>query len=193
MSVRNTLAAALAAALLLAGCKEQTPIPHTPAIIKIVSGGGQSGELSSALDSALVVQVLDAATKPVSGVSLTWTQSGGGSLSATSTTSDNDGKSTVKWTLAPTPGNQVVTVTSTQIVGVSVSFVANNGAMITGTVAAAGGTPFATFSRAPAPKSKRCAARVRRRVGRRCRPQARESVASHPTGSSLGSRATRWV
>ena len=57
MSVRNTLAAALAAAVLLAGCKEQTPIPHTPAIIKIVSGGGQSGDLSSALDSALVVQV----------------------------------------------------------------------------------------------------------------------------------------
>jgi hypothetical protein len=150
MSVRNTLAATLAATLLLAGCKEQTPIPHTAAIIKIVSGGGQSGDLSSALDSALVVQVLDAATKPVAGVSLTWTQSGGGSLSATSTTSDNDGKSTVKWTLAPTPGNQVVTVTSTQIVGVSVSFVANNGAMITGTVAAAGGTPFATFSRSPA-------------------------------------------
>ena len=85
----------------------------------------------------------------MSGVALTWTATGGGTVSAASTTTDNDGKSTVKWTLAPTTGNQVVTVTSTQIAGVSVSFVANNGATITGTVAAAGGTPFATFSRSP--------------------------------------------
>jgi hypothetical protein len=149
MSVRHTLTAALAAAVLLAGCKEQTPIPHTPAVIKIISGGGQSGDVSAALDSSLVVQVLDAAAKSVSGVPLAWTVTGGGSVSAASTTSDNDGKSTVKWTLAPTTGNQVVTVTSSQIAGVSVSFVANNGATITGTVAAAGGTPFATFSRSP--------------------------------------------
>ena len=144
MSVRNTLAAALAAAVLLAGCKEQTPIPHTPTIIKIVSGGGQSGDLSSALDSALVVQVLDGATKPVAGVSLTWTQSGGGSLSAT--IDDQRQRRQVDCQMdarADAPAMQVVTVTSTQIAGVSVSFVANNGATITGTVTAAGGTPFA--------------------------------------------------
>lgn len=150
MSVRPVFAVALVATALVSGCKEQTPIPHTPAVIKIVSGANQSGDLSAALDSSLVVQVFDAGSKAVAGVALTWTTTGGGAVSASTTTTDNDGKSTVKWTLASTPGNQVVTVTSTQITGVSVSFVANNGAIISGTVSAASGTPFATFSRSPA-------------------------------------------
>jgi Subtilase family len=148
MSVRFISAAACAAALVLVGCKDHATIPHTPAILKIVSGANQSGDLSAPLDSALVVQVLDAANKSVSGVALTWTVTAGGSLSATSTTTDNDGKSSVKWTLAPTAGTQVATVTSSQI-GASVSFVATNGATITGTVSAAPFTPYATFSRVP--------------------------------------------
>jgi hypothetical protein len=45
-------------------------------------------------------------------------------------------------------GTQVVTVTSTQIPGASVSFVANNGAVITGNVSPALTNPFSpTFSR----------------------------------------------
>lgn len=149
MSVRYIPIAALVAAVFLAGCKDETPIPHTAAVLKIVSGADQSGDLSKALDSSLVVQVLDAASRPVSGVPLTWTATSGGSVSPASTTTDKDGKSTVKWTLAPTVGNQVVTVTSSQITGVSVSFVASNGAIITGNVTAAAVTPFATFSRSP--------------------------------------------
>ena len=149
MSVRFASAAACAAVLLLGACKEQSPIPHTPAIIKVLSGSNQSGDLAATLDSALVVQVLDAATKPVSGVTLSWAATGGGTLSTASTTTDGDGKSSVKWTLAPTAGTQVVTVTSSQITGASVSFVATNGATITGTISAAAVTPFATFSRMP--------------------------------------------
>lgn len=149
MSIRKVITAALAGAALLAGCKEQTPIPHTPAVIKIVSGGGQSADVASALDSTLVVQVLDAASRPVSGVAVTWTAINGGTVAPLSPTTDGDGKASAKWTLGTTVGNQVVTVTSTQIAGVSVSFVANNGATITGTIAAAGGLPYATFSRAP--------------------------------------------
>src|SRR5262249_55072908 len=97
---------------------------------------------------------------------LAWTATGGGTLSATSSTTDNDGKSSVKWTLAPTAGTQVVTVTSTQIVGVSVSFLASNGATITGTVSAAPVTPFATFSRGPS-RSASLSASPTRRVTRR--------------------------
>jgi subtilisin family serine protease len=81
-------------------------------------------------------------------VSLTWTVIGGGTLSSTSTTTGKDGRSKVTWTLAPSTGTQVVTVTSRAISGASVSFVANNGATITGTVSASGASPFgATFSR----------------------------------------------
>jgi len=139
-----------ATALLVGACRDTSPVSHAPVVLKIISGANQSADLSTALDSSLVVQVLDAASKPVSGVSLTWTVTGGGSLSAAATTTGNDGKSSVKWTLAAAAGVQVVSVTSSQMSGAGVSFVASNGATITGTVTAAPSTPFATFSRAPA-------------------------------------------
>jgi len=150
MSVRALFPLALLATGLVAACKEQSPISHSPTHLVIVSGGNQSGDLSAALAQPLVVQALDGANRSVSGVPLTWTVTGGGTVSPTTSTTDNDGKSTVNWTLAPTAGVQVVTVTSTQINAVSVSFVANNGAVISGTVAVANAMPFGgSFSRTP--------------------------------------------
>jgi hypothetical protein len=148
MSSRVLVSIALVTAGLVAGCKEQTPIPHTPTHLIIVSGGNQSGDISTSLALPLVVQALDGANRSVAGVPVAWTVTGGGSVSAATGTTDNDGKATVTWTLAPVAGVQVVTVTSTQISTASVSFVANNGAVISGTVTSAGGTPFgANFSR----------------------------------------------
>ncbi len=139
------------AAALLAGCKDGSPIPHTPTHLVVVSGANQSADLSAPLDSALVVRVLDGAEKPVAGVLISWTVTGGGAVSAATSTTDKNGQATVTWTLAPTAGVQVVTVTSAQIAGASVSFVANNGATISGTITPAGGLPFgAAFSRAAA-------------------------------------------
>ena len=139
---------------LTAGCRDSSPVPHTATYLKIVSGSNQSGDLSAPLDSVLVVQVFDGANKSVANVPLTWTATGGGSISQTSTTTDKDGRSSVKWTLAPTAGLQVVTVTSSEIAGGSVSFVASNGSMITGTVATNGTqSPFAAFSKARAGRS----------------------------------------
>src|SRR5262249_47672147 len=60
---------------------------------------------------------------------------GGGALSASTSTTDNDGLSSVKWTLSSTVGTQVVTVTSSQIGGASVSFVAGQRPTNNGTVA----------------------------------------------------------
>ena len=171
MPVRSFPLLGVLAAALVIGCSDSSPISHAPTHLQIVSGASQIGELSKALDSALVVRVLDGADKPVSGVPLAWTVVGGGALSTTSTTTDNDGKAKVTWTLAPTVGVQVVTVTSSQISGASVSFIANNGATITGVVTPAGGLPFgASFSRAatgsarfasaPAPKHRRSSNRI---------------------------------
>src|SRR5215475_9136379 len=101
MSARTFSAAACVAALLLSACSDHTSIPHTPTTIKILSGANQSGDVSAPLDSALVVEVIDAAGRSVSGIALTWAPLNGGSLSATATTTDNDGISSVKWTLAP--------------------------------------------------------------------------------------------
>jgi len=147
MSFRATTAVALAAAALLA-CHDSPTIPHTPTSIVVVSGNNQSANVATALDSALVVRVLDGAGKPVSGVSLKWTVVGGGSLSATTSSTDNNGLSSVNWTLAPAVGAQVVTVSSAQIGGASASFVAGNGPTIMGTVTSIAVNPFgATFSR----------------------------------------------
>jgi hypothetical protein len=148
MSSRVRVLIALLTAGLVAGCKDQAPIPHTPTHLVIVSGGGQSGDVSTSLALPLVVQALDGASRSVAGVPVVWTVTGGGSVSAASGTTDNDGKATVTWTLSPTAGVQVVTVTSAQISTASVSFVADNGAVISGTVTPAGGAPFASnFSR----------------------------------------------
>ena len=148
------------------GCKDQAPIPHTVTHLAIVSGTNQSGDLSAALAKPLVVQALDAANRSVSGVPLTWTAVGGGSLSATSSTTDNDGKSSVTWTLAPTAGVQVVTVTSPKIGNVSVSFVATNGAMISGTVTSAVTGPYfgGNLSRTPTRSSRLAAPRAATRL-----------------------------
>jgi subtilisin family serine protease len=167
MSARSFLAATLVAAALLVGCKEQ--IPTTPTYIKIISGANQSGDLSATLDSALVVQVLDAANRPASNVTLTWSPSGG-SVSSTTTTSDADGKSSVKWTLSPTAGTQVVTVSSTQVAGVSVAFVATNGATITGVVSPGAFSPFANFSLSPTRRRLSASLAQSRTVTRRLSP-----------------------
>ncbi|HEX8942709.1 MAG TPA: S8 family serine peptidase [Gemmatimonadaceae bacterium] len=148
MSSRVLFSFVFLGAGLVAGCRDQAPIPHTPTHLIIVSGTNQSGDVSAALAQPLVVQALDGASRSVAGVPITWTVTGGGSVSAATSTTDNDGKATVTWTLAPAAGVQVVTATSTQISTASVSFVANNGAVISGTVTAAGGIPFgASFSR----------------------------------------------
>lgn len=143
---------ALGTVAAISACKDQAPIPHTPTHLSIVSGTNQSGDISAPLAKPLVVQALDGANRSVAGVPLTWTAVGGGSLSATTSTTDNDGKASVTWTLAPTAGVQVVTVTSSKLGNVSVSFVATNGAMISGTVTSATSGPYfgGNLSRTPA-------------------------------------------
>jgi hypothetical protein len=137
------------ATLIVAGCKDNGPISHAPTHLIVVSGANQSGDVSTALSQPLVIQALDGVNKAVSGVPIAWTVAGGGTLSANTSTTDKDGKATVTWTLSPAAGVQVVTATSTQLAtGASVSFVANNGATISGTITPAGGLPFgASFSR----------------------------------------------
>lgn len=149
MNLRATSLSLLALAVaLLAACKDGTSVSHDPTHIIIISGSGQVTATSTALDSSLVVQVLDGVNKPVSNVALSWNVVGGGTLSSAATTTDGDGKSSVKWTLGPNTGTQVVTVTTAAAPAASVSFIASNGATISGTVTSSNTLPFgATFSR----------------------------------------------
>src|SRR5262249_47235755 len=144
--------------------------PNTPTHLRIVSGSNQAADLASTLDSALIVQVLDAANRPVANVSLSWSVTGGGSVSSATTTSGVDGKSSVRWTLARQTGPQVVTVTSPLMSGVSAAFVANNGATIPGLVSPADANPFAAFSRSPQSRRASASLSSARTITRRLSP-----------------------
>jgi hypothetical protein len=149
LRARSGLSILLSFALVACG-SDSGPISHAPTHLIIVSGANQTGDASAALAAPLVVQALDGAKKAVSGVPITWTVIGGGTVSPATSTTGGDGKASATWTLAPAAGNQVVTATSSQIPSVSVSFVANNGATISGTVTTIPGLPFsASFSRSP--------------------------------------------
>jgi subtilisin family serine protease len=119
-------------------CGDKTePIPSTPTHLVVLSGNGQSGDLSATLPAPLVVQARDAANRAAPGVQIDWAVAGGGTISAAASTTGSDGNATVSWTLAATPGTQVVTATSATIAGSSVSFIATTGATLAGTVTAA--------------------------------------------------------
>ncbi len=135
MRYRAARLVALSGVALVAACKDQSPVSHAPNHLIVVSGSGQTGEVSTALPQPIVVQALDGANKSVSGVTIAWTVTGGGNVSAASSTTDKDGNASVTWTLSPTAGTQIVTATSTQVPGASVAFTADNGATISGTIA----------------------------------------------------------
>ena len=83
-----------------------------PAVqISPTGGDNQSGHVGTTLPVPLIAQVKDSYLNPVPGVSVTWAvSSGGGSLSAVTTTSDAQGTVSAIWTLGPTVGAQTVSV-----------------------------------------------------------------------------------
>ena len=109
---------------------------------------------TSRLHSAppLVVQALDGANKGVAGVPITWTVMGGGTVSPRRRAPPTRTEKRLSrgryrrppaYRLSPRPARSLRPAPP-------VSFVANNGATITGTITPAGGLPFgATFSRTP--------------------------------------------
>jgi Big-like domain-containing protein len=100
----------------------QTPGP--PAHILAVGGDGQAASPGAMLPLPLRAQVVDAYGNPLAGISVTWAvTSGGGSLSATMTTTDGSGRSSVQWTVGLTSGTQAVSASIAG--GISVGFTAS--------------------------------------------------------------------
>jgi hypothetical protein len=98
--------------------------PGPAAHIVAVSGDGQAASPGATLPLLLGAQVTDAYGNPLAGVSVMWAvTSGGGSLSATTTTTDGTGRSSVQWTVGSTPGTQAVSASITG--GISVGFTAS--------------------------------------------------------------------
>jgi hypothetical protein len=81
------------------------------AAVTIVSGNGQSVTSGSATQP-LVVMVADQFGNPVAGVTVAWVVTGGGTLSAASTTTDATGKTQITLTTDAAPASYTVTATA---------------------------------------------------------------------------------
>ena len=85
-----------------------------PKTLEIISGNDQEGLPGAALENPFVVEVRDQTDKPLPGVQVTFSvTSGGGTLSATSVTTDSNGQAESILTLGPNPGTNTVTVSVT--------------------------------------------------------------------------------
>jgi len=128
-----SLVAACAAAL--AAChKDASPVsPPTPASIAPTQGSSaQTATVGQALPSAVTVTVLDASGTPLSGVGVAWTiLAGGGSLSATSATTNADGQATVTWTLGTVARVDSLQATTASALTVVVTATAQPGPVMT--------------------------------------------------------------
>jgi hypothetical protein len=79
--------------------------------MRITSGGTQTVAAGSQT-APLVVQVVDQFANPVAGAAVSWVVTGGGSLSATSTTTDSTGTAQVVLTTDAAPAGYQVTATT---------------------------------------------------------------------------------
>ena len=87
-----------------------------PKTLEIVSGDDQQGLPGAALENPFVVEVRDRDDTPVPGVQVTFSvNSGGGTLSATSVTTNSGGRAESILTLGPKPGTNTVKVGVTGI------------------------------------------------------------------------------
>ncbi len=100
-----------------------TALPADAAGIEAVTGDGQTGQVGSTLAQPLVVKVADAFGNPIAGVAVTWSFTGGGSVSQSSTQTGQDGLTSVTRVLGGTAGPQTTKATAEALPGApSVTF-----------------------------------------------------------------------
>lgn len=92
--------------------------------IELVSGNNQTATAGSTLPDSLVVRALDAANRPVAGVSVAWEAVGGGSVSSAISVTGADGRTGVRRTLGPDAGEQSTTAVVEGVTGSPVVFAA---------------------------------------------------------------------
>ena len=89
---------------------------RVPKTLEIISGDDQEGLPGAALDKPFAVEVRDQFDKPLPDAQVTFAlTSGGGRLSATSVTTNSNGRAESTLTLGPNPGTNTVTVSVTGI------------------------------------------------------------------------------
>ncbi|MEP6573820.1 MAG: S8 family serine peptidase [Gemmatimonadota bacterium] len=108
------------------------PSNQAPALIVALSGTGQTGSVGQLLAAPIVVKVTNSAGAAVSGIVVTFNvTAGGGSLAASTVTTNGQGTASVGWTVGQTVGTNIDTVTATipgSISGSPVTFTASTAA-----------------------------------------------------------------
>jgi uncharacterized protein YjdB len=101
-----------------------------PSRIVVNAGNNQSVAAGAAVPVAPSVRVTDAGDNPIANVAITFAvASGGGTITGATTTTNSSGVATLgSWTLGPAAGPNTLTVTSSAIAGVSLTFQAAGGA-----------------------------------------------------------------
>jgi hypothetical protein len=89
-----------------------------------VAGDGQTAPVGADLPDPLVVQVTDGFGNPIPGVTINWTVDAGGSVSDATTTTGDDGLTSVRRTLGPSAGVQRTLASATGLAGSPVEFTA---------------------------------------------------------------------
>ncbi|HXI19636.1 MAG TPA: hypothetical protein VNH46_01040, partial [Gemmatimonadales bacterium] len=109
----------LGATALGLGCGSSEP-NRIPADLTVLSGDNQAGSVGTALPLPIVVQVEDRQGAALSGVTVSFTADGGGSVTPAAPRSDSRGRVAVSWTLGTmVTQTQSLTVTATGLSGVS--------------------------------------------------------------------------
>lgn len=108
--LRSFRSLALLAALVGASACQVTTDKPEPRIAAIQAGNGQTAAAGTQFPIPLGVIVLDQYDFASANVQVTWTiTAGGGSLSATSTKTNDSGVASTVYTAGPTPGTATIT------------------------------------------------------------------------------------
>lgn len=109
---RRGLLAAAAVLFAVLACRDSTAPPVTATLTAVAATNNQRGIAGFALSIPLAVRVTNSTGQPLSGVTVTWEViSGGGTVSPTTSVTNNDGVAETRWTLGTTEGTQTVKAT----------------------------------------------------------------------------------
>jgi len=93
-----------------------------PSVLALVSGGGQTANVSTTLPLPIVFQVRDALGNAIAGVTVSVAvTAGGGSVSTANGATDASGQRSVTWTLGASGGTQTITASASGLSSVAVN------------------------------------------------------------------------
>ncbi len=127
---------ALAVLVAVAACDSTSP--PKPVAIVFMGDANQSGTVGQVLIPGPQIEIRDDKGNPLSGIALTVTVAGGGTLSGTPAKTTSNSTALGTWTLGTTAGTQSLTVASSGLPSLTISAVATPGPA---TTSSTGGAP----------------------------------------------------